>query len=89
MRYCEPLRKIVFREKFVRRSKPYIPWLTVKESIKQFFKGPKPEDVSWKTAKAMMKKAGEGKGDEGWHSLREHRAGTAPLLSKAPAFLHA
>lgn len=88
MRYCEPLQDIVFREKFVRRAKVKVPWSAVKSSIKQFFKGPKPEGISWKKAKEMARAGGHAGEEDRWLRLREHRAGTAPLLRDAPAFLH-
>jgi hypothetical protein len=86
MRFCETIGEIVFREKFVKKKSQYKPWSVVEKSIRDFFKGPKPDSISWKQAKVRMKKAREVP-SESWPSLREHRAGTA-LLNKAPAFLH-
>jgi hypothetical protein len=92
MRFCEPLQDIVFREKFVQKKREPKSWDSIKASIKLFFNGRKPEDMSWSEAKLKMeegkrKREKEERDREGghglvrWPSLMEHRAGSRVLRS--------
>ncbi len=94
MRYCEPLEQIVFPDKFVQKKSSYRPWSAVKASIKSFYKGRKPSDVSWKQAKreveaGFRRKSNTACEEPSWPRLMQQRAGTGPSIADAPSFLHA
>jgi len=99
MRYCEHLKEIVFREKFVVKKHEFKSWTTIKTAIKSHFNGRKPSEISWNKAKLEMEKehhakaktekekrnaASESQSSVRWPSLMEHRAG-APALARQVA----
>lgn len=91
MRFCQPLGEIVFPEKFVKKTREYKSWESIKAAIKQFFGGRKPEGMSWNEAKIEMEKAKPAREREDQNrkfpgvglvrmpSLMEHRAGSRVL----------